>query len=76
MTVTCANAVTHGHLDHVGALPLMLKTFPDLKVVLHEAEEEFICGDRDYFGGSEPNSWQLTALKYLGLMPSKEFKVI
>ena len=66
-------AVTHGHIDHVGALPLLLEEYPDMKVVIHEAEEEFIAGDKDYFPPAEL-SFQLHALNFLRVLPSSEFK--
>lgn len=36
--------MTHGHVDHVGALPELLSAFPELAVVLHAAEAPFIVG--------------------------------
>ena len=37
-------AVTHGHIDHVGSLPSILKAYPDVQVVMHEAEAPFLTG--------------------------------
>lgn len=34
--------MTHGHLDHVGALPLLLRAYPACRVVYHEAETAFL----------------------------------
>ncbi len=39
-----ANAVTHGHLDHVGAIEPLIKAYPDLKVIFHETEAPFLLG--------------------------------
>ena len=36
--------MTHGHLDHVGALPLLLREYPACKVVYHEAEQQYLVG--------------------------------
>ena len=36
--------ITHGHIDHVGALPDLLRAFPDLQVVFHAHEEPYIAG--------------------------------
>lgn len=43
----CA-AVTHGHADHVGAIPQLLEMYPDVKVAYHEREEPFISGGAQY----------------------------
>lgn len=34
----CAIVLTHGHFDHVGALDALVKHFPDIPVVLHDAD--------------------------------------
>jgi glyoxylase-like metal-dependent hydrolase (beta-lactamase superfamily II) len=36
--------ITHGHIDHVGALPDLLTAFPNLQVVFHANEEPYIAG--------------------------------
>ena len=36
--------LTHGHIDHVGAIPELLVAFPDLQVVLHSLEAPYITG--------------------------------
>jgi len=33
--------LTHGHLDHVGGLEAVLAKWPDLPVLIHEAEKDF-----------------------------------
>jgi hypothetical protein len=39
-----ARAVTLGHLDPVGALPLLLREYPAGTVVYHEAEPQYLVG--------------------------------
>lgn len=38
-------AVTHGHLDHVGAIEPLIAAYPDLLVIFHETEAPFLLGD-------------------------------
>ena len=38
-------AVTHGHLDHVGAIEPLIDAYPDLLVIFHETEAPFLLGD-------------------------------
>ena len=40
--------MTHGHADHVGALPKLLDAYPDVKVAYHKNEEPFISGGAQY----------------------------
>ena len=68
----CAYAVTHAHLDHVGALPLLLPKYPNLKVVIHDDEGDYLVGPSSF----ESNiSFQLKALQMLKMLPATEFKV-
>ena len=68
------HAVTHGHVDHVGALGPLLKLYADLRVVIHEAEANYVSGPKQYFA-SETESWQHKALRLLQVSPWAEFKV-
>ena len=36
--------MTHGHLDHVGALPLLLSAYPACVVVYYSAETKYLTG--------------------------------
>ncbi len=40
--------MTHGHADHVGALPRLLDAYPDVKVAYHINEEPFMSGGAQY----------------------------
>jgi glyoxylase-like metal-dependent hydrolase (beta-lactamase superfamily II) len=53
-------ALTHGHVDHVAALPKLLKIYPDAKVLCHSEEAPFILHQKSYTGlkGDHP-SWKL-----------------
>ena len=66
--------MTHGHVDHVGALDKLFALYPDIKVVIHEAEEDFIAGPNQYFA-SKSESWQHAALRLFKISPRQEFKV-
>ncbi|KAK9917094.1 hypothetical protein WJX75_000843 [Coccomyxa subellipsoidea] len=37
--------LTHGHFDHVGALVSLMKEYPDVQVLFHEAEAPFLTGE-------------------------------
>ena len=38
------NAVTHGHVDHVGATPELAAAYPDMQVVMHVDELPYVLG--------------------------------
>ncbi len=40
--------LTHGHFDHVGALPILLKKWPDVKVYAHPLEMPYLTGKSAY----------------------------
>jgi hypothetical protein len=44
----CCPAVTHSHLDHVGAIEPLKEVYPDLKVIVHETETPYLIGGTDY----------------------------
>lgn len=66
--------MTHGHVDHVGALDTLFALYPDIKVVIHEAEADFIAGPNQYVA-SKSESWQHAALRFFKISPRQEFKV-
>jgi metal-dependent hydrolase (beta-lactamase superfamily II) len=41
-------AVSHGHVDHVGATPELAAAYPDMQVVMHELEAPFVVGEQSY----------------------------
>ena len=41
-------AVTHSHLDHVGAIEPLKEVYPELKVIVHETEAPFLIGGKEY----------------------------
>lgn len=73
--VSASCAVTHGHIDHVGALSLLLELYPNMKVVIHEAEGPYMEGHKLYFS-VEGRSLHLKALHFLEAVPQKQFQVI
>ncbi|DBB07616.1 hypothetical protein WJX82_001357 [Trebouxia sp. C0006] len=66
--------LTHGHIDHVGALSLLLELYPNMKVVIHEAEGPYMEGHKLYFS-VEGRSLQLKALHFLEAVPQKQFQM-
>lgn len=68
--VSCA--VTHGHIDHVGAIEPLIALYPDLRIIFHEKEAPFLEGTAnpscyDYVSPSLSASYRL--LQLLRLMP-------
>ena len=58
-------AVTHGHVDHVGALPLLLQAYPSTPVLLHSLEAPYLLSS-DYYipwNGLVARMWRLTGLE-------------
>lgn len=41
-SVPAAVALTHGHFDHLVALPALLRAYPGLPVAIHEADSRFL----------------------------------
>ncbi|EFN52795.1 hypothetical protein CHLNCDRAFT_138441 [Chlorella variabilis] len=62
--VLAAIVLTHGHFDHVGAVPLLMAAYPDTPVVMHPAEEPFLVGDRRY---AAKDSLYARCLRWTGL---------
>ena len=48
MTRWFLHAVTHSHLDHVGAIEPLKVVYPELKVIVHETEAPFLIGGQEY----------------------------
>ncbi|KAJ3326142.1 hypothetical protein HDV06_000018 [Boothiomyces sp. JEL0866] len=40
--------ITHGHLDHIACLPLLLNEYPDLKIMANEKEFVYLTGEKKY----------------------------
>ncbi|KAI9145962.1 beta-lactamase-like protein [Paraphysoderma sedebokerense] len=40
--------VTHGHLDHINAIPSLQELFPACRIVTHSLEVPFLTGEIDY----------------------------
>ena len=36
--------LTHGHIDHVGAVPDLTRAYPELQVVMHAQEQPYVTG--------------------------------
>lgn len=66
------SAVTHGHADHVGALPQLLQHFPEVPVVLHSGEAPFLLGGEEYL---PPSSRLQYLLRALSMVPHSPVKV-
>ncbi|PRW20529.1 tyrosine-specific transport -like [Chlorella sorokiniana] len=64
--------LTHGHPDHVGALPQLLQAYPDTPVIFHSLEAPFLLGDEEYL---PPGSPVLRLLRALGITPAHRVKV-
>ncbi len=39
--------VTHGHIDHVGAIEPLMAAYPGLKIIFHETEAPYLEGTAD-----------------------------
>jgi glyoxylase-like metal-dependent hydrolase (beta-lactamase superfamily II) len=52
--------VTHAHFDHVGAIPQLLKVYPQASVVVHSKEAPFLTGQHP--PGQQPYSSRSAAL--------------
>lgn len=40
--------LTHGHFDHVGALPMLMKEWPEVKIYVHSFELQYLTGKASY----------------------------
>lgn len=65
--------MTHGHIDHVGAIEPLIEVYPDLRIIYHEAEAPFLEGTAapscyDYMPSGLSAGYRL--LQALRLMPS------
>lgn len=61
--------ITHAHLDHTGASPLLLDRYPSCKVVGHPEEKPFLCEGKGY-KSCAGDTWVFNVMKHLA-MPSK-----
>ncbi|KAF9161206.1 hypothetical protein DFQ27_003514 [Actinomortierella ambigua] len=58
-------AVTHAHLDHTAAIPLLLGKYPECKVLFHAEEKPFMCHGHS-FKTCSGDTWTFTLLKRFG----------
>jgi glyoxylase-like metal-dependent hydrolase (beta-lactamase superfamily II) len=59
--------LTHGHVDHVGALPLLLAAWPKARVVAHEAEAPYLIRGKAW--SSTEGSAGLRLATAIGFLP-------
>ncbi|KAG0328199.1 hypothetical protein BGZ99_005865 [Dissophora globulifera] len=55
--------ITHGHIDHTGAVPALLEKYPQSKVVIHKEEKPYVCDGRS-FRSVTSDTWTFTLLKH------------
>ncbi|KAG0071605.1 hypothetical protein BGZ89_010111 [Linnemannia elongata] len=58
--------ITHAHLDHTGATPLLLDRYPGCKVVGHPEERPFLCEGKGYKSCSG-DTWVFNVMKHLAM---------
>lgn len=49
--------LTHGHMDHVGALDALKKEVPEAKVYISERDAALLAGDRSLRAGEPADSY-------------------
>ena len=64
--------MTHGHPDHTGALPQLLRESPSAQLVVHEKEAPFIPGRQSYV---PTGALVVKVLQGLGLAGREQVKV-
>ena len=68
--------LSHGHVDHVGALPLLLSHFPAAAVVCHEHEEAYLVRGQRYSPPWHKSSSRGLMLAHaLGFLPRQQVMV-
>ncbi|MDQ6786999.1 MAG: MBL fold metallo-hydrolase [Acidobacteriota bacterium] len=61
-----AIALTHAHLDHIGGVSALHKSFPQAEIVLHAGDEDLYYGlpEQPLFMGIEPHQLKALGLDY------------
>ncbi|KAG0233460.1 hypothetical protein BGW42_007417 [Actinomortierella wolfii] len=58
-------AITHAHIDHTAAIPLLLEKYPDSKVLFHVEEKPYLCHGHS-LKSVAGDTWTFTILKRFG----------
>jgi glyoxylase-like metal-dependent hydrolase (beta-lactamase superfamily II) len=56
--------ITHGHLDHIAAVPQLIREYPECKVYAHENEIPFLTGETKY-SSLRGDGWTFNMTKWL-----------
>lgn len=61
-----AIALTHAHLDHIGAVAKLKKLKPEAEIILHAADEEMYCAlpEQPAWMGIPRETWAMLGIEY------------
>ncbi len=61
-----AIALTHGHLDHIGGVSALHKSFPQMEIIIHKDDEELYYNlpNQPLFMGLQPHQLKELGLEY------------